>query len=110
MKTVLTKLTENFNINNPKLISILISSFLASFIKDKFLMSRKNVVSKSLISFWLWFYFAFKITSFLFSLYFSGVYYQYEIYIFILDFFVALTQKTFFSNFLLLTKFEDYCI
>lgn len=77
MKTVLTKLTENFNINNsklnllnlilrqvdvfifiventnfvPKLISILISSFLASFIKDKFLMSRKNVVSKSLISF-----------------------------------------------------------
>ena len=80
MKTVLTKLTENFNINNsklnllnlilrqvdvfifiventnfvPKLISILISSFLASFIKDKFLMSRKNVVSKSLISFWLW--------------------------------------------------------
>lgn len=136
MKTVLTKLTENFNINNsklnllnlilrqvdvfifiventnfvPKLISILISSFLASFIKDKFLMSRKNVVSKSLISFWLWFYFAFKITSFLFSLYFSGVYYQYEIYIFILDFFVALTQKIFFSNFLLLTKFEDYCI
>lgn len=136
MKTVLTKLTENFNINNsklnllnlilrqvdvfifiventnfvPKLISILISSFLASFIKDKFLMSRKNVVSKSLISFWLWFYFAFKITSFLFSLYFSGVYYQYEIYIFILDFFVALTQKTFFSNFLLLIKFEDYCI
>lgn len=132
MKTVLTKLTENFNINNSKLnllnlilrqvdvfifiventnfVPKLISSFLASFIKDKFLMSRKNVVSKSLISFWLWFYFAFKITSFLFSLYFSGVYYQYEIYIFILDFFVALTQKTFFSNFLLLTKFEDYCI